>query len=212
MWKLFKKFFKPLTQKPLKIIILASGRGSNFIALHEAIIKKQLQAEIVMLISDKPKAPALKLAQERGIRTQALDYHNFNNKQDYEIELFRILKAEKFDYLILAGYMRILGKEIVQAFKQRIINIHPSLLPSFKGLHPQRQALQYGVKISGCTIHFVDEGVDTGPIILQRAVEVLPDDTEASLAKRILAVEHQAYPQALALLTKKIEAASLNKS
>ncbi len=186
--------------KVLKLAVLASGRGSNFLAIKEAIQKGRLNAEICLLISDKEKAPALQKASDSGIPTHFIDPRSYQNREEYEAQIVAELVAKDIDIVVLAGYMRLVGKVLLDAYKMRIVNIHPALLPSFTGLHAQQQALNYGVKFSGCTVHFVDEGMDTGPIITQRVVPVYPDDTEESLSARILVEEHQSYCQALQLL------------
>jgi phosphoribosylglycinamide formyltransferase-1 len=160
------------------------------------------QAEFVVLVSDKPDAKALDIAREHGVKALHVSPKNFESRDAYEQEILRCLRELKVEGICLAGYMRLVGKTILRAFPSRILNIHPALLPSFPGTHGHRDALAYGVKVSGCTVHFVDEGVDTGPIIVQRSVEVLDDDTEETLAARILIQEHQAYPEAVDLLTR----------
>jgi phosphoribosylglycinamide formyltransferase 1 len=184
----------------LKIAVLISGRGSNLQAIIDSIDSGYLPARVICVISDKPGAEGLKRAEKHNIEAVALDYKKFPGKDAYEAELLRVLKEKSPDLICLAGYMRIVGKGLISAFKNRIVNIHPALLPSFPGLDSQKQALDHGVKISGCTVHFVDEGCDTGPIILQKAVPVSEEDTEASLSARILEQEHKAYPEALRLL------------
>lgn len=186
--------------QPLNLIILISGRGSNLKAIIDSIESKKLQAKILCVISDNPNAYGLNIAKEHGIETIVLDYKKFSSKADYEKKLLEILKQKNPDLICLAGYMRIVGKEIVSAFKNKIINIHPALLPSFPGLHAQKQAIDYGVKVSGCTVHFVDEGCDTGPIILQKVVKVDENDDEESLSKKILEQEHIAYSEAISLI------------
>ncbi len=186
--------------KLLKLAVLASGRGSNFLALWEAIQKGKLDAEICLLISDKEGAPALDKAADAGITALYIDPRCYQNREEYEAEIVAQLVARDIDTVVLAGYMRLVGRVLLDAYKMRIVNIHPALLPSFTGLNAQQQALDYGVKVSGCTVHFVDEGMDTGPIIMQAVVAVYPDDTEASLSARILVEEHQTYCQALQLL------------
>ncbi len=181
-----------------KIAVLASGRGSNFIAIADAIEKGKINAVISVLVSDNPGARAVAAAEARGIETKVVDPGGIS-RDEFDGKVVEILRGFGVDLVVLAGFMRIVGKPLIEAFPQRIMNIHPSLLPSFKGLHAQRQALEYGVKVSGCTVHFVDEGVDTGPIILQKAVPVLDDDTVESLSKRILAEEHRIYPEAVRL-------------
>jgi phosphoribosylglycinamide formyltransferase-1 len=154
---------------------------------------------IALVISDVEDAYALTRAQKHNIKTVHVNPESFNSKEEYEAQILGLLHEAKIDLVLLAGYMRIVGKTLLDEYKGRMINIHPALLPAFPGLHAQRQAFDYGVKVSGCTVHFVDEGVDTGPIILQRCVRVLEDDTVDSLAERILEEEHQIYPEAVKL-------------
>lgn len=182
-----------------RIAVLASGRGSNFQAVIEAIRAGHIPADCVALITDNPKAFAIERAETAGVPVTVLDYASFSSRADYENALLSAMKEQKADLFVLAGYMRILGTAIVMAFPQKIVNIHPALLPSFTGLHAQRQAVAYGVKVAGCTVHFVDENLDCGPIILQKCVPVMRDDDEDSLAERILAEEHQCYPEAIRL-------------
>jgi phosphoribosylglycinamide formyltransferase-1 len=186
--------------KRLKLAVLASGRGSNFLALLEAIQKENLNAEICLLISDKEGAPALQKASDAGIPARFIDPRSYKNREEYETDIVSQLVRLDIDIVVLAGYMRLIGKVLLNTYKMKIVNIHPALLPSFPGLHAQQQALNYGVKVSGCTVHFVDEGMDTGPIILQAAVPVYPGDTEDSLADRNVVGEHRSYCQALQLL------------
>lgn len=181
----------------LQLAVLASGRGSNFLAIHNAIKKGQLNARVCILISDKESAPALERAQEEGIPTCFIDPKQYADREAYENEIVKQLQALNIDLVVLAGYMRLVGKVLLDAFSLRMINIHPALLPSFTGLHAQRQAVEYGVKISGCTVHFVDAGMDTGPIIIQSVVPVYADDSEDTLSARILVEEHKTYPQAI---------------
>ena len=179
-----------------RLVVLASGRGSNFKSILDHIEAGEINGEIVAVISDNYNAKALDIAREHEI--EAI----FGNAKsdEYTNWLIGTVKSYAPDYIILAGYMRIVPPEFVAAFEGRIINIHPALLPSFKGLHGQRQALEYGVKIAGCTVHYVDEGMDTGKIIAQRAVEVKDDDTEETLSARILEQEHQVYPEVVKML------------
>jgi phosphoribosylglycinamide formyltransferase-1 len=177
--------------------ILLSGRGSNFRAIHQAILSGQLSAEIACVLSNVPSAAGLAYAREQRLPAFALESRGVP-RSEFDAQLAAILTREKVDLVCLAGYMRILTPEFVSYFPDRILNIHPSLLPAFPGLHAQRQALAYGVKISGCTVHYVDAGVDTGRILLQTAVPVLDDDTEESLSDRILEQEHKLYPVAIA--------------
>ena len=183
----------------INIGVLASDRGTNLQAIIEAIEDGKIEGEIKVVISDHPDACALKRAQQYLIDTRHIDFKGFKNREDYDKEMVKTLKEKKIDLVVLAGYMRILSPYFIRTYKNKIMNIHPALLPSFIGLHAQKQAVKYGVKISGCTVHFVDEGIDSGPIILQKAVEVSADDTEESLAEKILKEEHQIYPRAIQL-------------
>ncbi|HDR73437.1 MAG TPA: phosphoribosylglycinamide formyltransferase [Methanoculleus sp.] len=182
-----------------RIAVLASGRGSNFQALIDAIGAGTLPARCAGLVTDNPQAYAITRAKKAGIPVTVVDYSGCAGKDEYEAALLEAMDRCNADLFVLAGYMRILGAGIVSHFKGRIINIHPALLPSFAGLHAQRQAIDYGVKVSGCTVHFVDEGMDTGPIIIQRPVPVCDGDDEDSLAGRILIEEHLALPEAVKL-------------
>lgn len=181
----------------LQLAVLASGRGSNFLAIQNAIEQGQLNARVCIVISDKENAPALQRAQEAGIPTCFVNPKQYTNRETYESEIVKQLQALKIDLVVLAGYMRLVGKVLLDAFSLRMINIHPALLPSFTGLHAQQQAIDYGVKVSGCTVHFVDAGMDTGPIIIQSVVPVYADDSEDTLSARILEEEHKTYPQAI---------------
>ena len=185
----------------INIGVLASGRGTNLQAIIEAIEDGKIAGEIKVVISDHPKACALKRAQQYLIDIQCIDFKEFKNREDYDKEIIKALKEKKIDLVVLAGYMRILSPYFIRAYQNKIMNIHPALLPSFPGLHAQKQAIENGVKISGCTVHFVDEGIDSGPIILQKSVEVSDDDTEESLTEKILKEEHQIYPQAIQLFS-----------
>ncbi len=181
----------------MRIGVLASGRGSNLQALIEAWKLGELNGELVAVGSDHEEALALKRAEEAGIPHGAFPLSRFSSRQEQEKAILTWLREQKVEILVLAGFMRVLSKEFLQDIQIPVLNIHPSLLPSFQGLHAQRQALDYGVKISGCTVHFVDEGLDSGPIIAQEAVPVLPGDTEDSLSARILEAEHRLYPEAV---------------
>jgi len=181
------------------VSFLVSGRGSNFQAIAEAIRTGHIPARIGVLISNVPDAGALRYAAEAGIAAVVLDHRGYPTRDAHEEAMERALRDAGTDLVCAAGYMRIIGERLIRAYPGAIMNIHPALLPAFPGLHAQRQALAYGVKVSGCTVHFVDEGMDTGPVILQRAVPVLPNDDEASLSARILAEEHAAYPEAVRL-------------
>jgi phosphoribosylglycinamide formyltransferase-1 len=182
-----------------RIAVLASGRGSNFQAVIDAIRQEKIPATCVALITDNPEAYAIERAKNAGIPVTIIDYSSFSSSEMYERTLISVMEQADVDLFVLAGYMRILGTSIVRTFSGKIMNIHPALLPSFTGLHAQRQALNYGVKVSGCTVHFVDESLDCGPIILQRCVTVLDGDDEDLLAERILRYEHECLPEAIRL-------------
>lgn len=184
--------------KTFRIGILISGRGSNMVALIEAAQSGTIpNAEVGVVISDQPHAVGLAKAQERGIDTVVVERRG-RTREEHDRDLVEVLKKREIDLVCLAGYMRILSREFLDAYRGRILNIHPSLLPSFPGLEPQKQALDNGVDLSGCTVHFVDETLDGGPIIAQRAVPVLDGDTVETLSARILEQEHQLYPEAVA--------------
>jgi phosphoribosylglycinamide formyltransferase 1 len=186
-----------------KIAILLSGRGSNFVAIREAIRRGDLKAEICCVISNMPDAAGLSLAREYGLDTLCLPSRGIE-RTEYDRQLRDALRPYAPDLICLAGFMRILSEVFLVEYAGRVINIHPALLPSFPGLHAQRQALEYGVKITGCTVHYVDRGVDTGPIILQRAVDVIEGDTEESLSDRILKQEHDLYWRGIKCVLEKI--------
>jgi len=190
-----------LTKKTKKTVsFLASGRGSNFKAVADKIISGNIKATPGILICDKPDAAAFEKAAKLGIDSIFIDPKAFASKADYEKEMIKHFDRYKTDYIVAAGYMRILSDEIIQHYKNRIINIHPSLLPAFQGRDAQNQAIEYGVKITGCTTHFIDEGTDTGPIILQRAINVNKKDTVHTLADRILKEEHKILVKSIKLL------------
>ncbi len=179
--------------------ILLSGRGSNFLAIADAIAERRLHAEIAIVISNRPEAPGLAAALERGIHAVSFPSKGLG-RETYDRQLIEGLRAHHVDLVCLAGYMRILSGYFIREFPQRILNIHPSLLPAFPGLDAQHQALEHGVRIAGCTVHFVDEGVDSGPIVAQAAVPVLDEDTADTLSARILREEHRLYSEAIALV------------
>ena len=183
----------------INLAVLASGRGSNLQAIVRATEEGKLDAKVVLVLSDKADAKALDFAREKGIAAVHVAPKTFAEKADYEAELLKQIDQVDCQLICLAGYMRILSPYFIQNAKVPVMNIHPALLPAFPGLHSQKQALDYGVKIAGCTVHFVDEGMDSGAIILQKAVPVLADDTEDTLSARILEQEHQAYWQAIQL-------------
>lgn len=180
----------------MRLAVLLSGRGSNFQAIHDAIRNGTLDAEIVCVISNRPDAPGIARARELGYDAHVID-HKGMKRADHEREVLRVLEGAKPDYIALAGYMRLLSPAFVDRWRNRILNVHPSLLPSFPGVDAQAQALAHGVKVSGCTVHLVDENLDAGPILVQRAVPVLDDDTPETLSARILEQEHGAYIEAL---------------
>ncbi len=179
--------------------VLCSGRGTNLQSIIAAVESGQIAAEIALVLTDKPEAKALERAEEAGIPRVCIDRKACADKQEFEEKIVAELKKAGVTLVVLAGFMRILSPYFVREFQGRILNIHPSLLPSFGGAHAHRDVLAYGVKVSGCTIHFVDEGMDSGPIILQTAVPVLDGDTEDTLAARVLEQEHILYPKAIEL-------------
>lgn len=180
--------------------VLLSGRGSNFVALAEAMERGEVPARIVLVASNQPRAAGLDAARQRGLTTLALDHRQVAGRAAHDARMVEALRQAGAEWVCLAGYMRILGPGFVEAFPHRILNIHPSLLPAFPGLDAQRQALEHGVCVAGCTVHLVDHGLDSGPIVEQRIVPVEDGDDVASLAARILEQEHAAYPAALARL------------
>ena len=180
-----------------KMVIFASGRGSNAIALHDAVEAGTINAEIKALVCDIPGAPVMDRAKEWGVPVILADRKSFDSKAAFEKYILDAIEPYQADVICLAGFMRLLSGDFISHYEHKMLNIHPALLPSFRGLHAQRQAVEAGVKIAGCTVHFVDEGMDTGPIILQRAVPVLDGDTPESLHARIQEQEHIAYPEAL---------------
>lgn len=187
--------------KKLKLGVLASGRGSNLQAIIDNIEKGLLSAELAVVISDQAGAFALERARKHGIPAVPVSAKGFKDKrEEYDALLAKELQKRGVDIVCLAGFMRIITPVLIKAFPDRILNIHPSLLPAFPGLHVQKKALDYGVKFSGCTVHFVDEGMDTGPVIIQAVVPVLDNDTEDSLSERILKQEHKIYSRAVQLL------------
>ncbi|MEX0911741.1 MAG: phosphoribosylglycinamide formyltransferase [Nitrosopumilaceae archaeon] len=188
----------------INLAILISGRGSNMEAILKSIKKNRSPVNPSVVISNKADARGIKIAQKLGVKTEVLESQGIKGPSwDYDKKIVSVL--EKYDVtpknglVCLAGFMRIMSPEFIRYFKTRIMNIHPAILPSFPGLHSQKQAVEYGVKYSGCTVHFADEGVDTGPIIIQAVVKVKDDDTEETLAKRILSKEHKIYPEAVKL-------------
>ena len=183
-----------------RIGVLLSGRGSNFEALAESVAAGRIpDAQIAIVISNREGAPGIELARRRGIETRVIPSKGLE-REAYDRQVVALLQEKQVDLVCLAGFMRLLSPYFVAAFRNRILNIHPSLLPAFPGLEAQRQALEYGVKVSGCTVHFVDENLDAGPILVQAVVPVRDDDTAESLAARILAEEHRIYSQAVRIV------------
>jgi phosphoribosylglycinamide formyltransferase 1 len=186
---------------PLNLGVLASGRGSNFQSILNEIEKGRLHARVKILIADNPDAYATERAKKHGIEYLVIRPKEFRTKDEFYVKVTDELKKRDVELVVLAGFMRIVGTPLIDAFPNRIMNIHPALLPSFPGLHGHEQAIDYGVKISGCTVHFVDKGMDTGPIIIQAAVPVYDNDTEETLSERILKLEHKIYPEAIRLFS-----------
>jgi len=184
----------------VRLAVLLSGRGSNFASIHDAIVRGELDAEIVCVISNRPNAPGIEYARTAGLPAHVIDHRSFDSRGAHEAAVLAVLEKARPDFIALAGYMRLLSAAFIAAYPMRIINIHPSLLPAFPGVDAQAQAIAYGVKVSGCTVHFVDENLDAGPIIVQRAVAVRADDDASTLAARILEQEHAAYVEALVKL------------
>lgn len=182
--------------KKTRLAVFVSGSGTNLQAIIDAGIPS---VEIVVVVSNNPNAYAIERAKAHGIPVEVLDHKDYSSREDFDREMLRRLETYRVDLVALAGFMRILSPLFVRAYKNRIMNLHPALLPSFPGIHSARQALEYGVKFTGCTVHFVDEGVDTGPIILQSVVPIFDDDTEGTLLERIHTEEHRIYPEAIRL-------------
>lgn len=186
-------------RKKGRLAVFLSGRGSNFMALREAVRRGDIDAEVGLVFSNKADAPGLTKAKEWGLETLSLDPKSFPAREDYDRAIIGEVERRGIDLICLAGYMKVLTPGLCDAFKYRIVNIHPALLPAFPGLHVQQKAIDWGVRFSGCTVHFVAAEVDMGPIILQAVVPVLQDDTEETLAARILVEEHRIYPRAVGL-------------
>ncbi len=189
-----------MSEKKLKLGVLVSGSGTNLQAIIDACETGKIPAEVRVVVSNKPGVFALKRAKRHGIPNYVVDHRNYEKREDFEREVIKILNEHEVELVCLAGFMRVLTPFFLRTFPQRVINIHPAILPSFPGVNAQKQALDYGVKFSGCTVHFVDEGVDTGPIIIQAVVPVYDDDTEESLRERILKEEHRIYQMAIKLI------------
>lgn len=186
-------------KKKGKIAVFISGRGSNFKAIHDSILAGKMDCEIALVFSNKEDAPGLKIARDRNLETLFLDPKAYSSPEEYEKEIIKEVKKRDVDLICLAGYMKILNPSFCREFKNAIMNIHPALLPSFPGLHVQQKALDWGVRYSGATVHFVTDDVDMGPIIIQAVVPVLQDDTEETLSDRILKEEHKIYSESVKL-------------
>jgi phosphoribosylglycinamide formyltransferase-1 len=184
----------------MKLGVLASGSGSNLKAILDGCAKGAIPAQVAVVICNVPGARALERAKEAGVPALLLDHRQHRTRDDYDWELVAALRKHGVDLVCLAGFMRLIGPALLNAFPERILNIHPSLLPAYPGMHAVRQALAAGARVSGCTVHIVDQGTDTGPILIQAAVPVLDGDTEETLAARILVQEHRCYPRAITLL------------
>ncbi|MDI6800175.1 MAG: phosphoribosylglycinamide formyltransferase [Actinomycetota bacterium] len=188
--------------KMVRLAVLASGSGTNLQAIIDSCQRGEIPAEVALVLSNVKEAYALKRAERHGIKALFIDRLAFETRFDYDAELVKILREHEIDLVVLAGYMLLAGLNLAQAFEGKMMNIHPSLLPAFPGTHGVRDALEYGVKVSGVTVHFVDEGLDSGPIILQEAVYVEEDDDEESLMSRIHQAEYRIYPKAIGLFAK----------
>ena len=189
-----------MPSEKFKLAVLVSGRGSNLQAIIDSIEKNNLAAEISLVLSNVPDAYGLQRGKKHGLESVFLNPKNFSSRNDYEKKMIELLQTKSVDLVCLAGFMRILGKKFIEAFSGKIINIHPSLLPAFPGLNVQEKALEHGAKFSGCTVHFVNEEVDGGAIILQAIVPILDEDDVKSLSDRILEQEHIIYPEAIRLI------------
>ena len=186
----------------MRLAVLLSGRGSNFAAIREAIVDRTLDAQIVAVVSNRGDAGGVARAREWNLPVYVLDNREYPSRTAHEEAVLRVLGEARPDFIALAGYMRLLSPAFIARYTHRIVNIHPSLLPAFPGVDAQAQAIAHGVKVSGCTVHFVDEHLDAGPILVQRAVPVLDDDSPESLSARILEQEHEAYVEALRMLAR----------
>jgi phosphoribosylglycinamide formyltransferase 1 len=189
----------------IRVGVLASGGGTNLQAILDACAARRISAEVAVVVSNLPGAGALERARQAGVATEVLPSKGVTDREAYDLRLVEVLRAHRVDLVCLAGYMRLVTPAFLRAFGPtpdtrgcpRVLNVHPGLLPSFPGLHAQRQCVEYGARFAGCTVHFVDEGTDTGPVIAQAVVPVLPEDGEQDLARRILEQEHRLYPQAI---------------
>lgn len=183
----------------MRFAVFASGRGTNLQAIIKAIKKGKINAELALVVSDNKGALALKRAKKAGIKTAVVDPKPFTSREDYDLEIVRILEQEQIDFIVLAGFMRIITSALISCFPNKILNIHPALLPSFKGVHGIEEAFNYGVKVTGVTVHFIDDKMDHGPVILQGEVKIKENDTLETLEKKIHKVEHKIYPEAIRL-------------
>lgn len=186
--------------KKLRLGVLASGGGTNLQSIIDRCQDRSLDAEIAIVICNNPGAGALDRAARAGVLSRCIDHRQFPSREDFDIAVVKALQEAGVELVVLAGFMRIITQTFIDAFPERVINIHPALLPAFPGMHVQQQAIDYGARFSGCTVHFVDGGVDTGPILIQAVVPVLQDDTAETLAARILEQEHRIYPRAIQLI------------
>lgn len=193
-----EEFFRSPKKKG-KIAVFISGRGSNFMAIHDAILARKINAEIALVFSNRQDAAGLHIARDRNLETLFLDPKSYPSREDYEKQITSELKKRSVDLICLAGYMKIISPSFCSEFRHQMMNIHPALLPAFPGLQVQKKAVEWGVRYSGATVHFVTPDVDMGPIIIQAVVPVLQDDTEESLSERILKEEHKIYPEAVRL-------------
>lgn len=183
----------------MNIAVFCSGNGSNFQAIVDSLKSGEIPAKVALMVCDNPKAFALERAKKSGIKSLLIERKNFKTKDEFEAEVIRNLEKESIELVCLAGFMRLISPGFVQRYRNKILNIHPALLPAFKGTRSIKDALDYGVKVTGVTVHLVDEKTDHGPIILQKALEIKEDDTEESLGLRIHEIEHELYPQAIKL-------------
>jgi len=183
----------------MNIAVFASGNGSNFQAIADAIMEGRIKARLELLVCDKPTAYVLERAKSFGVESLLIEKNNFSSKEEYERQILKKLKEKNIGLVVFAGYMKMVGPDILKAYKDKIINIHPALLPCFKGTEGIKDAFDYGVKVTGVTIHFVDEGMDSGPIIMQEAVEIKSNDTQETLSKNIHKVENRIYPEVIRL-------------
>jgi phosphoribosylglycinamide formyltransferase-1 len=186
----------------LRVGVLASGSGSNFQALVDGLNVEGSPARVVVLVCNVPQAKVIDRAHAAGVTSELVNHKQYTNREAFDAALIEVLAKHDVELVCLAGFMRLIGKALLDRFPKRVLNIHPALLPSFPGMHAQRQALERGVKVSGCTVHYVDEGTDTGPIIAQAAVPVLDGDDEAKLSARILVEEHRLYPEVVRQLAR----------